>query len=197
MNERGNGGGGRRPLATEAKPKSPPPVPPESHWKQAPATTVAPAVPRAAWRRPDETFPKTEVVPARKAQWVKSPQVTAPPAYRPQWEAAQRQVTREQAEKISSLERGIADARKGLDQIREAFDYKASDPELQRLGADIDNWANQYGPKREGLTEKLGRLADTQESRLRADARRYYALEQGLRQLQIDLATYKRDHGLG
>ncbi len=125
-----------------------------------------------------------------------APTLVVPPLARTRWESAQKTMTQEQAEKVSALEEGIRSARRGLDQIREAFDYKANDPDLRKLGADIDTWATHYGPKREGFGEKIGRFVDTQESRLRADARQYYALERSLERLEIDLLTYKQQHGL-
>lgn len=134
--------------------------------------------------------------PAPRGRWEAPPTRPPLPATRVQWERAAKTMTFEHAERIKELERGMADVRRGLKEVREAFEYKASDPAYAHRDPDIDTWAGVYGPKPEDWKEVIGRWADTQDSRLRADARQYFRLQEDLRRLEVDLLAYKTEHGL-
>lgn len=157
---------------------------PVATWRRAgdePAQPVAPHLPKASWERAEPIVPRTQAMRAQ-ARWERVGDKVASP---------------EQLKKVEELERGIAEAKRGLKEVEEAFDYKANAPgSPHRDIATVAEWADKYGNRGDTWEEAFGRAFDTQDSRLRADARQYAKIRLELRTLEVDLLRYKQEHGL-
>ncbi len=106
-------------------------------------------------------------------------------------------ISPEQQGELRQLERLVAEARRGLKEIKEAFEAKVNDPDSpHRDRATIEEWAVNFGPYKDTLGQKVGNIWGTQDSYLRKDARDYYHLNHKLRELERDLGRYKRALGI-
>lgn len=103
----------------------------------------------------------------------------------------------EQQGELKRLEWIVAEARRGLKEIKEAFEAKVNDPDSPyRDRVTIEEWAVNFGPYKDTWGQKVGGVWGTQASYMRKDARDYYHLNHKLRDLERELAKYKRALGI-